>query len=88
MKMKMNRNRFKVIEGNTSITSNDNVRKAIIPAAAVAGLRSSIKMAYEFQDAMAKVNTIAGLSSGKLSKLSTDLLKVSSDTGKSASEIA
>ena len=29
MKMKMNRNRFKVIEGNTSLTSNDNDRKVM-----------------------------------------------------------
>ena len=74
----------------TSVGDNMQVigkKFAPISAAAAAGLGSSIKMASDFQDAMAKVNTIAGLSSGKLSKLSTDLLKVSSDTGKNASEI-
>lgn len=59
-----------------------------ISLAAQGAIASSVKMASDFEDSMAKVNTIAGLSGTKLSALSKDLLNVSSDTGKSASEIA
>ena len=38
--MKMNRNKFKVIEGNTSLTSNDNGRKVMTRTRTAKNIRS------------------------------------------------
>lgn len=51
-------------------------------------ITASVKMANDFDNGMAKVNTIAGLSDDKLSALSKSLLRVSSQTGQSATDIA
>ena len=58
-----------------------------LSAASALGIGASVKLASDFENGMNKVNTIANLSSARLKKLSSDLLKVSSDTGKSATEI-
>lgn len=51
-------------------------------------ITASVKMANDFDNGMAKVNTIAGLSDDKLSGLSKSLLRVSNQTGQSATDIA
>lgn len=71
-----------------SVTQHVGKLMAPVSGAAAAGITASIKMANDYDNAMAKVNTIAGLSSSKLKGLSGGLLKVSNDTGKSATEIA
>lgn len=51
-------------------------------------LGASVKNASDFQQGMNKVNTIANLNAKDLKKLSGELLNLSTDTGKSATEIA
>lgn len=51
-------------------------------------ITASVKMANDFDNGMAKVNTIARLSDDKLSALSKSLLRVSNQTGQSATDIA
>lgn len=53
--------------------------------AAVGG--AALKAANDYEDGLNKVNTIAGLTGEEFEKMGDDLLKVSSDTGKSATEI-
>lgn len=79
--------------GNSVTKAGDKLQHigslmAPVSAAATAAIGGSIKMANDYDNGMAKVNTIANLSSSKLKGLSKDLLQVSSDTGKSATEIS
>lgn len=53
--------------------------------AAVGG--AALKAANDYEDGLNKVNTIAGLTGEAFTKMGDDLLKVSSETGKSATEI-
>ena len=76
---------FKRVGGNIQ---NVGMKLTPVSMAAQGAIGASIKMASDFDNGMAKVNTIAGLSGSKLSGLSKDLLQVSSDTGQSASDIA
>ena len=61
---------------------------APVSGIAAAGITASVKMASDFDDSMASVNTIAKLSSDKLKGLSNQLLNVAKSTGKSATEIS
>ena len=79
--------------GNSVTKAGDKLQHigslmAPVSAAATAVIGGSIKMANDYDNGMAKVNTIAELSSSKLKGLSKDLLQVSNDTGKSATEIS
>lgn len=64
--------------------------KKLAPLSAASGavLAGSAKMASDFTDAMAKVNTIADTSQVSLSDLSAEILSLSDQTGVSANEIA
>lgn len=61
---------------------------SVISGATGAVLGGSIGLASNFQDAMAKVNTIADTSAVSLDDLSAQILDLSNQTGISASEIA
>ena len=61
---------------------------SIISGATGAVLGGSIALASNFQDAMAKVNTIADTSAVSLDDLSAQIMDLSNQTGISASEIA
>ncbi|SFE83954.1 phage tail tape measure protein [Peptostreptococcus sp. D1] len=50
-------------------------------------LTGSAKLASDFQDGVAKVGTVADTSKVSLEKLSKDMLQLSTDTGRSATEI-
>ena len=66
------------------------IGSAILPAStAIGGLGATIgKMSMDFEDAMAKVNTIADTTQVPLDDLEKQILDLSSQTGISASEIA
>ena len=68
----------------------EDVGKKLTPlsAAATAVLSGSIYMASEFQDAMAKVSTIADTSAVSLDDLTDQVMELSNQTGVSANEIA
>lgn len=66
-----------------------NVGREFSKLSAVTGaaLTGSAKLASDFQDGVAKVGTVADTSKVSLQKLSKDMLQLSTDTGRSATEI-
>lgn len=67
----------------------EDVGRSVSKLSAVTGavLTGSAKLASDFADGMAKVGTIADTSKVSLNKLSKDILQLSTDTGRSATEI-
>lgn len=61
---------------------------SVVSGAAAAAIGVSTKLASEYTDAVAKVGTVADLQSVSLEKLHDDMLQLSTDTGRSAEEIA
>lgn len=61
---------------------------SVVSGAAAAALGVSAKLASDYTDAVAKVGTVADLQSVSLEKLHDDMLQLSTDTGRSAEEIA
>ena len=61
---------------------------SVVSGAAAAAIGVSTKLASEYTDAVAKVGTVADLQSVSLEKLQDDMLQLSTDTGRSAEEIA
>ena len=61
---------------------------SVVSGAAAAAIGVSTKLASEYTDAVAKVGTVADLQSVPLEKLHDDMLQLSTDTGRSAEEIA
>lgn len=61
---------------------------SVASGASAAALGVSTKLASEYADAVAKVGTVADLSKVPLEQLADDMLQLSTDTGKSAGEIA
>lgn len=68
----------------------ENAGRSFSKISAVAGgvLAGSAKLASDFGNGVAKVGTIADTSKVSLNKLSKDMLQLSTDTGRSATEIA
>jgi len=67
-----------------------NAAKSLAPVSAAAGAAgiAAIKMGVQFDDAMAKVSTIADTASVPLDKLRDDILEASNVTGVAAEQIA
>lgn len=67
----------------------EGVGRSVSKLSAVTGavLTGSAKLASDFADGMGKVGTIADTSKVSLNKLSKDILQLSTDTGRSATEI-
>ena len=61
---------------------------SVVSGAAAVAIGVSTKFASEYTDAVAKVGTVADLQSVSLEKLHDDMLQLSTDTGRSAEEIA
>ena len=59
-----------------------------VTAPIVAGYTAAAKAALSFEDAMAKVSTISDEAQVPIKQLSNDILKLSNQTGKSATELA
>lgn len=64
--------------------------KAVLPvsAAVAAAGAATVKMAWDFEDSMAKVSTIADTTQVPLSDLEAQILELSNETGIAAGEIA
>jgi TP901 family phage tail tape measure protein len=71
--------------GDKIIGVGKSLSKVSAGFAALGGV--ALKAANEYEDGLNKVNTIAGVTGEEFEKMSNDLLKVSSATGKSAAEI-
>lgn len=63
-------------------------KMAVVSAAIVAGGVASANMAMDFEDSMAKVNTIADTTQVPLEELEDQILELSNETGVAATEIA
>lgn len=71
--------------GDKIIGVGKKLSKVSAGFAAVGG--AAVKAANDYENGLNKVNTIAGLTGAEFEKMGDDLLKVSSETGKAATEI-